>query len=322
MREGALILPRRSRPPGIRGQLAGEGGFVLVITLLVTAVLVAIVSEFVYGVFVSSARASNFAQGQRAALMAGNGVELADAYLGKLLKSRPYLTMDKEGLSFAMEDGDVSISITVHDELGKASLRVVYTNTGERNDRADGIYSRLLARLKFDKPQALRDILADWIDSDGVPRVYGAESADHYMRLRAPYKARDGYIVSVHDMLMMKDYDAGTVSELIPFVSPHNLDGLINVNTAPKEVLLALSDDMTEELADRLIKYRAENPLKDRSDLMKVPGFETIGYGLIGSIRVDSRVFSVRSRAVAGDIIREVEAVVDVGKGIVYWRET
>lgn len=310
-KERNAALSVRSRP--------GESGFVLIATLVILAVLVAIVTEFVYRVHVSASRASNFAEGQRAALLAGKGVELAEQALKEMLKSGPNIAIDKDGLLFTSSEGESSVVIRVNDELGKASLRTVYAN-GVENGRTHPVFSRLLEGLGIKGREGLEDSLADWIDGDDQPRAYGAEGPEHYLRLKAPYEARNEYPGSIGELLLIKGFSPQVLAMLKPVVSPYNTDGLVNVNTAPREVLLALSEEMTEELASNLIKRRMERPFKDRSEIMKVPGFETAGYGLMDSIRVESRIFSVHSRATSGEVSREIEAVFEVGKGVLYWR--
>ncbi|WKZ32654.1 MAG: type II secretion system minor pseudopilin GspK [Thermodesulfobacteriota bacterium] len=312
--------PSRKRSAAVSGvRRPVEGGFVLIAALVILAVLAAIVTEFVYRVHVSTSRASNFAEGQRAALLAGKGVELAQEALKEMLKSGPNIAIDKDGLLFTASEGGASVVVRVHDELGKASLRTVYPN-GVENGRTHAVFSRLLEGLGIKGREGLEDALADWIDGDDQPRAYGAEGPEHYLRLKSPYEARNGYPGSIGELLMIKGFSPEVLSMLKPFVSPYNTDGLINVNTAPLEVLLALSDEMTEELARNLIKRRMERPFRDRSEIMKVPGFEEAGYGLMDGIKVESRIFSVHSRATSGEVSREIEAVFEAEKGVLYWR--
>jgi hypothetical protein len=86
---------------------------------------------------------------------------------------------------------------------------------------------------------------------------------------------------------------------------------------------MALSDDITEALADAVIDYRKKTPFKTTADIRKVEGFETIGFDLQGLITVKSDIFRIFSKATAGEAIREVEAVVRLG-GLnerLFWRE-
>lgn len=315
--------PSKARSAAMSGQRerlpSRESGFVLVVTLVVLVVLVTVVVEFIYRVHVSTARSSNFAEGQRAALLAGKGVELARKAVEGMLESGPNIVIDREGLVFTASEGGTSVVVRVHDELGKASLRTVYPN-GVENGRAHPVFSRLLEGLGVEGREGIEDALADWIDADDQPRPHGAEGPEHYLRLKAPYEARNGYPGSMGELLMIKGFSPDALSALKPVASPYNTDGRVNVNTASREVLLALSEEMTEELASNLMKRRTERPFKDRSEIMKVPGFEKTGYGLMDGIRVESRIFSVHSRASSGEVSREVEAVFEVGKGMLYWR--
>ncbi len=205
------------------------------------------------------------------------------------------------------------------DELSRISAAVVYANTGVVNDKVHGSYSRLLSHLKLDAH--LADTLADWIDSDDEPRIYGAESVDFYGSLPRPYSPKNDYLDSLEELRMIKGYTPEVFNTISPYVTVYSTTGLVNINTAPESVVMALSGDITEELAKELIRYRKESPFKDRSDVMKVPGFEIIGYALQDMVVVRSGLFRIYSRASADGAVREVEAVVNVGKSILYWRE-
>ena len=120
---------------------------------------------------------------------------------------------------------------------------------------------------------------------------------------------------------MIKDYDRSVFDALSPYVTVHNNDGLVNINTAPAKVIMALSENITAELAEELLRYRKEFGLMKRSDIMKVPGFETIGFELQDRVVVTSKLFRIYSKASAADSEREIEAVVNVGESVLYWRE-
>ena len=317
------INKSRSRGFSVRSlrplKAQGQAGYALIITLFVTAMLVAVIVEFAYGVYIASERAAIFRDTQRAGLMAGNGVELAAKALDEMTKRRPHMTMPEEGLEFTRVEDGMEVRIRVVDELSRLSTRVVYEKTGVENGPVSSQFSTLLLGLGLDPH--LKDTLSDWIDADGEPRIHGGEVLDYYSALPRPYAPGNGYVATVDELRMVKGFDAGAFNALSPYLSPYNIAGLVNVNTATKKVIMALSPEITEELADALLKRRLEVPFKDSSEIMKVPGFETLGFGLQGRITTESRVYRVFSEAVAGEAAREVEAVVEVGKGFLYWRE-
>ena len=303
----------------VRIKTGGEGGFALVVTLLVTAILVAVVVEFSYSVYVSTARAANFSEGQRAAVLAANGVELAGTAIQLLQKDDPYLVMGPEGLVFSRTEGELSVELRVTDEMARLSTGVVYPATGVKVDRVYETYRRLIESLDLD--DGLVETLADWMDSDGEPRLHGAEAADYYRRLPRPYEPGNAPPASFEELGMVKGYTRDTLEKLRPYVTPYNRSGRVNINTAPKKVIMALDPDITPDMADGLITRRKSAPFRDRSEVMNVDGFGTVGFNLQDKIVVTSDVFRVYSRATVGETTRVVEAVVRPGQGILYWRE-
>ena len=119
----------------------------------------------------------------------------------------------------------------------------------------------------------------------------------------------------------MKGFDAQAASRLTRYFTVYS-DGLVNINTAPKEVLMALSGEITPEMAEKLIERRSAKPFANASDIREVKGFETLVFSLQGRIKVKSDIFRVRTRAMSGGVAREVEAVVRIGKPgkVLYWR--
>ncbi|HHL39989.1 MAG TPA: general secretion pathway protein GspK [Deltaproteobacteria bacterium] len=298
--------------------MGGERGFALVVVLLVTALLVSVVVEFVYAVYVSTSMVANYRDSQRASVLAATGVEMAQAAIEILDRTDPYRVTGGGGIYYAKSDEDTVLELRITDESSRVSLAVVYPATGAVNNRVHDVYSRLLSILGRD-PE-LVETLADWIDVDDEPRLSGAETYDYYATLPDPYRPRNAMPVSVDELYMIKGYTPEVVRTIKPFVTVYG-DGLVNINRAGKEVLMALSGDMDESLAERIIEYRASTPFRDRADVMKVPGFETIGFSLQDRIKVRGDTFRVFSRATAGDAVREVEAVIRLGGGVLYWRE-
>jgi len=306
----------------LRGSIikkSSQSGFALVITLLITAVIVGLVVEVIYRVYLSSERVGNFTNSQRASILARAGVDLTQAGLEALLKIEPHKTMDEGGWRFSHREEDSVVNITVFDELGKLSTRVVYPKTGVHNDKLYPTYIRLLDILEQD--DSLTETLADWIDRDDEPRPGGGEGIDYYQNLPHPYLPKNNYLGTAEELLMVKGYTPEVYKTVAPFITAYSVDGLVNINTASREVIMALSEEITEELAQSVIDFRNDTPFKDKSDIMQISGFETIGFALQDRIAVESRVFRVFSVAKTAEAVREVEAVIEVGGRVLYWRE-
>ena len=106
------------------------------------------------------------------------------------------------------------------------------------------------------------------------------------------------------------------------------LPGKININTAPREVLMTLPG-MTGELADRIVEQRAsaDGAFKTLADLLDRRVIsQDLFRGAFEQITVRSDVFSVESLGVSGSgIQRRILAVIDRGSDparILYWYQT
>jgi general secretion pathway protein K len=87
-------------------------------------------------------------------------------------------------------------------------------------------------------------------------------------------------------------------------------DGLININTAPKMVLRALSADIDAEAADRMDEYRRKegNDLSSSQWYKQVPGMA--GVDMLGLITVTSNNFKIISTGSMKNMAQSVSGVV------------
>ena len=152
----------------------------------------------------------------------------------------------------------IFISIRIADECGKFNV----------NKLTDPRYYRVGKRLfnELGKPE-IADAIKDWIDKDSVSSPFGAE-ADYYES--SGYRPSNKPMKSLGELLYVKGVDRKTFRELSPYLTVYG-NGKINVNSAPKKVLLALSDRMGEEAADSIIEAR---PIKKLETLKELPGID------------------------------------------------
>lgn len=72
-------------------------------------------------------------------------------------------------------------------------------------------------------------------------------------------------------------------------------EGKININTAPREILLCLDDQMTDSLVEEIIKKRGEGSLSGEEDLRQIATIdEDLLFRLGRLIRYNSQYFRVR----------------------------
>ncbi len=307
--------------------MRGERGFALVITLVITALLVALTTEFISEVFVDTSARQNFVDGQQASILAGSGIEGASKILQYTLSGQRYSSLsDQWAKPLKIEDERGSLQVTIEEENGKLNLNAVVLPNGEFDTFYYGVATRLFKKqgLTLD----LLDALADWVDGNDVPRPGGAETA-FYAALKPPYEAKNARLETLEELALIKGFDAKSREALRPLVTVYAEDPKapappININTAPKEVIAALDEKISDDLAQRVLDYRKTTPFKNKAELSKVPGFETIATGLMTNTTIKGSLFRIRSQARVNETSRVVEAVARLGGSrpvFLYWRE-
>jgi general secretion pathway protein K len=304
-----------------------ENGFALVITLIVTALLVAVAVEFIHDVYVETSLSRSYADAQQAALMADSGVHGGMKLLQTILAGQEYGSLlDRWSSPLEIEDEKGKLRVEIIDESGKLNLNSIVFPNGTVNQAFFSMGQRLVSSLKL--PVDLCDAVADWIDVDSEPRPGGAETA-YYKSLSTLYPAKNAPLETYDELRLVKGFDDKTLKTLSPFVTAYN-DGSgapfsrINVNTAPRQVLAVLDENMNDQLAGRILDYRKTTPIKSTAEVSKIPGLETIGIGLQGKIMVKGTVYRIFSLATVNGTTRIVEALVRTDgsqPAILYWRE-
>jgi len=101
-------------------------------------------------------------------------------------------------------------------------------------------------------------------------------------------------------------------------------NGRVNLNTAPPEVLLALSPRMDRGLVENLLEYRREHPLKKVEDVLLVGGFTfEVLHDLRPWATVKSEHFRVTIEVRVGEVEGELRAILRRERGglkVVFWR--
>lgn len=309
-----------------------QRGFALVITLLITALLVALSVEFVDEVFVDTSARQNFTDGQQASIMAESGLTAAIKLLNFGLGMQAYSSLadlDRLAKMLKIADEQGTLQVTVEEESGKLNINSIVNPDGTDNSTYRPIAERLFKKLGL-APELL-DAVADWIGTNQAARPAGAKTS-YYQTLKPPYEAKGGKLDTFEELRLVKGFDGKTLERLRPYITvypdvPNSPTTPININTAPKELIAALDNNMTDDLAQRIIDYRKTTPLKSSTDLgNNVPGMATLSLDLARNFRImgsqeKGAVFQLISRAQVKETTRVIEAAVRSGGQILYWRE-
>ncbi|MBF0317800.1 MAG: type II secretion system minor pseudopilin GspK [Nitrospirae bacterium] len=282
-------------------------------TLLITLIV-----EFAYSVYVGTNLLYNHRDGQRLSLLASSGVEMAVKYLRDYLKTVRYTTFNATTLPVgpivpsngAAQEGEDNLIISIRDENAKFNVNSLISQNGKTNETALKCFKRLLKRLEINQDIAF--YAADWIDPDREERYTNSEQ-----------DAKNEKLFSTDELLQIKKLTADDYKKLLPYVTVYG-DGLINVNTAEPPVLYCLSEDIDEGLAGAIAEFRKKTPFAITSDIQKVAGMEHIGKTLIGRIAVKSDTFSITSEASGSNMVRDVLVTATMAgskETVLYWKE-
>lgn len=303
-----------------------ERGFVLVVTMVVTALAVALLVSLIDDVNVSRSGHAGWLAAEQGSIIASTACEAAARILSIDLSSRTYSSEgDIWGTPKELESDEGSVVVTVSEESGKINLNNLVLPNGTMSE----IWQPVILRLfrSRDIPADRVEAVADWIDPDDTPRTGGGETV-FYGTMTPPRKPSNAPLETVEELLAVAGIDPARFERLRPVVTvyadaPASPSTPVNINTAPKDVLMALDDRITVDLADRIVQQRRSSPFRSVAELASIPGMETIAIALAGKTTVKGSVFRITARATVRGVTRVVERVVRVGSNVttLYVRE-
>jgi len=203
-------------------------------------------------------------------------------YLGEVW-SKPY--------TFSLQKGDIYITIVDQERFLNPNFLV---NDKGINKRYLTVFQRLFRLLNIGE-YPLYNII-DWIDKDRISSG-GREIYDNGLL------AKNDKLTTLEELKLIEGITPeifngereDTVYQygLKDLLSPYS-NGRVNINTAPKVVLMALDKDIDESLAEGIIAYRKNKPFKTVNDLMQISGMDSdIIYRISPLIDVKSENFMV-----------------------------
>jgi general secretion pathway protein K len=281
----------------------------LVLTLMVLAIITALVVEFAYGVYTNTVFLHNWQTSRKLSMNANSGVSLAAKLISDATKKKyTYPGRIEIPSQDIFGDGTVSVSLVIEDETSKFNLNSLVFPNDKLNKAAYESFRRLLGALTIE--EEIADYVSDWIDRNDIPIGAGQEKG-----------SKDNLMVSIEELLLVPGVDREIYDKLKPYVTVFGIEGVmvININGADRPVIMSLADKIDKEMAGRITSRREIDPFKSKGEVNTVPGFEGV---LNLPITVKGQHFLITSTAVSGDgITRTIQCVI-TGSGLVkYWEE-
>lgn len=348
-----------NRPP----PFSDRAGSALIVALWVIALLSLMIGSFAFEMKLEARIAGYYRQRLKAEQIARSGIDKARFLLDRSVRIDPKNEHDPDaGKAWydpakRLKLGLNVVSIT--DAVGEGELKLTIVpepsliNVNELKTPQDWESVFDLGGIPEDRWPELFDAFMDWIDADDVPRPNGAESDDYYLKLDKPYRAKNGPLDTVDELLLVKGFtnlflyggvleptdsrgetneQAETISGIADLLTVYG-GKQVNINAAALRVLMALSLDLDKEMAQEIILEREGDPefpdedtsYKNADDFFnRFSDFPDLRNRLKDRITTQSQILRITSIGQVGDVRWTVSCIAERAKGgfrILRWQE-
>jgi general secretion pathway protein K len=307
-------------------EICDERGVALIISLWVIVFLTVIVTEFSASMRAETNITRNFKLESESYYLALAGVEKAKEEImspsvvqcldgkGQLYFKNIGEEKEKEKKSQKREDLILekgTYSYVIIDEESKLNLNTATPEMLKRLLTATGV--------KGESLDTIVDSIIDWRDPDNLKHLNGAEE-DYYRSLQEPYSSKDRNFDTIEELLLVKGMtpeifygssgkeDKDSYRGISQFLTARS-SGMININTAPKEVLEAAFGNVS---ADTIMAQREQAGCITTPLNLPKASFQSIHFTIIS--KGGSKGFI--SRAVKA-IVRKTSN----GVNVLYWND-
>ncbi len=175
----------------------------------------------------------------------------------------------------------------------------------------------------------LANSVVDWIDGDDL----ATQPSGSEIPKKGVKKIKNSYIDSLEELYLIENFDREMLlpqinrgektSGVLPLICVKNR-GKININTAGKEVIMSLDEELTDSMAQLIIDSRAEKTFEKLSDLRDLAGFnDELIARISNTADVKSEYFRFKVEIIKGDEKTIVTAVVhrlEAGTTVDSWK--
>lgn len=252
-----------------------QSGVALLIVLWVLTILMVIVFSFSFMTRTETLSTASFKGGLERKFIAEGAMERAimelfyrNVYKNQTIELEGLEVWQTDGTPYTGQLGNGTYTISIIDESGKVDI----------NSASDVVLKNLFlnAGISEEEADTIVDSMMDWKDADDMHRLHGAEN-DYYTSLQNPYKAKNARFDSLEELLLVKGVTADILygnkdrRGMIDFLTVYTKKNRININAAPKEVLMGIPN-MTPELADSIISSRQTQNQTGTANIQSILG--------------------------------------------------
>ena len=230
-------LPRHGRPR------APQQGIALITAIVLVAIATVLATSIGFASVMAAKRASAVF-GADQALLAAEGAEAMAGYV--LKQSGATSGTDSPDQLWAQPYGpyELATGVTlqfaqIEDQQGKFNINNLAAGNSALNQTYIEEFQHLLTLVGLESKWA--NLLADWIDSDNMPREPDGAEDDVYLGQTPPYRPPNLPISDISEILALPGFGHDRYLKLAPYISALPAGITINICTARGEVLDSIS---------------------------------------------------------------------------------
>jgi len=285
-----------------------QQGLALITAVLVVAIVATVATTLALGEQVWFRQAQNMTNRAQAESLRRGALNFAAILLARDQNQTDHLgePWAKPLPPLPVEDG--MLTFAVADAQGLFNLNNLVRN-GQPSTADIAIFQRLLTAQGIDP--GLSEALRDWLDPDGTVSPGGAEDIE-YLSLPQPYRSANQPLQSVDELRLVKGFTAKAVKDLRPYVTALPVPTTVNVNTAPVQVLAALTN-LSASVLQPVLDSRVNQSFADTAKfLAQLPAGTTCPANLCD---VKTGYFLVTIDIRYGRLQRRTEALIERTSG-------
>lgn len=236
-----------------------QKGISLIIVLWMLVILTIIALAFGQNVRTEVTLAGNYQNQAKAQALAEAGIWRATAMaLNKAATQHEGERIHFDGHIYQLDSQHGELEVSLQSSSGLIDL----------NRSPEALIRGLITTIAdSEQAETITDSLLDWRDEDDLKRLSGAERKD-YISAGKAYFPKNGPMNSVAELARTYGMTDGLYQQLVPLTTVYSGQARIDINTAPKKVLLALPG-MTMATVESILTARAVGD--DNLDLSFMP---------------------------------------------------
>ena len=307
-----------------------QAGMALITVMIMTTVMLSILATIFYRHGVDVTLASRILHSERATLLAMSGESLAKKVLSDDDNDWDDLSEDWARTLPLLPVEGCLLRSKLHDLQARYNINNLQKysedNVNQAQQSNESSDYKILSQITHDfweKQQLFA--LIDWLDEDDNSLPGGAEAHDYLLK-KPPYRSANTSLVELKELNLIEGFTLENIEPLQDILITLPDYTSLNVNTAPLVLLMALSEFISEDLAEHLIKLRADVPwettnefyrtlanelnLKDADEAeKKIKGSLELSGLTFEPISVASRYFLLAQRIQCGHEVTQLHSV-------------